>query len=331
MAGGLNLLAGEVASGKTFLALDLALAVASGRTAWDDRPAIHGPVLYFCLDCSPRTIQQRLLALCAGRGLPPPADLHFDFSPLNLADPNGSSAGLSFLRQAARARQACLVIFDVLARYMPGVDENAVSAVGPIMTALRSFTNDTGCTILILHHYNKGAGYSPQASQGLRVRGSIDILAAMDAVVAVTVSAASAHSKGCGPRRAPRRLLTPEKNRDLPEAVPMAFSISALSDLPPTPPLREGSSAIRLSFASLELQSSPSIDLVPAVLAALRQAPDQSFNRQQVEAALRQAGLSFSSRTLQNVLPGLSRYPEVSVRKDKDGKTNIYRWDPPKS
>jgi replicative DNA helicase len=99
VAGGLNLLAGEVASGKTFLALDLALAVAAGELAWDDRPALHGPVLYFCLDCSPRTIQQRLLALCAGRGLLPPADLHFDFSPLNLADSNGSAAGLSFLRQ----------------------------------------------------------------------------------------------------------------------------------------------------------------------------------------------------------------------------------------
>src|SRR5450759_1250700 len=147
------------------------------------------------MDCSPRAVQQRLLALCAGRGLPPPADLHFDFSPLNLAVPTG----LSFLRQQVRATHACLVISSFLARYMPGVDENSVSAVGPILTALRSFTNDSGCSILILHHYNKGVGYSPHASQGLRVRGSTDILAAMDAVVGVTVS---------GPRTAPRRLLT---------------------------------------------------------------------------------------------------------------------------
>ena len=108
VAGGLNLLAGEVASGKTFLALDLALAAASGGLAWDDRPALPGPVLYFCLDCSPRTIQQRLLALCAGRGIQPPADLAFDFSPLNLADPGG----LSFLAHAVRAARAGLVIFD---------------------------------------------------------------------------------------------------------------------------------------------------------------------------------------------------------------------------
>jgi hypothetical protein len=96
---------------------------------------------------------------------------------------------------------------------MPGVDENSVSAVGPILTALRSFTNDTGCSIFILHHYNKGAGYSPHASQGLRVRGSTDILAAMDAVVAVTVSAALAYSKGYGPRTAPRRIHRPHPSR----------------------------------------------------------------------------------------------------------------------
>jgi hypothetical protein len=325
VAGGLNLLAGEVASGKTFLALDLALAVASGGLAWDDRPALHGPVLYFCLDCSPRTLQQRLLALCAGRGILPPTDLHFDFSPLNLADTTGAAAGLPFVRQAVRSTHACLVIFDVLARYMPGVDENSVSSVGPVMTALRGFANDSGCSILILHHYNKGAGYSSHASQGLRVRGSIDIIAAMDAVVAVTVSGPRRFDapdplrdarRGEGVRTAPKRILTPEKNRDLPEASGMSFSLTPLP------------SALRLSFASLKPQSAPSVDLIPAVLQVLCQAPGQPFTSRQIETALNQIGLSFAFRTLQNILPHLSSEPGVSVSSCNNGNTKTYCWDP---
>ena len=193
---------------------------------------------------------------------------------------------------------------------MPGVDENSVSSVGPVMTALRGFANDTGCSILILHHYNKGAGYSPNASQGLRVRGSIDIIAAMDAVVAVTVS---------GPRTDPRRILTPEKNRDLPEASGMTFALT---------PLPSPAAALRLSFAPLKPQSASSVDIIPAVLQVLCQSPGQPFTSRQIETALNQSGLSFAFRTLQNILPHLSSEPGVCVSSSNNGNTKTYCWDP---
>ena len=149
------------------------------------------------------------------------------------------------------------------------------------------------------------------------MRGSIDIIAAMDAVVAVTVA---------GPRTALRRMLIPEKNRDLPEAIGMSFSLTPVARPTPNPSPKGGESeALGLTFAALKPQFAASTDLIPAAAEVLRQAAGQSFTRQQLEAALRQSGLSFGSRTLQNLLPELARYPGICVI--KDGQIHSYRWE----
>jgi len=323
LAGGLNLLAGEVSSGKTFLALDLALTVASGGCAWDNRQTIHGPVLYFSLDCSPRNLQKRVQALCLGRNIPPPKELLLNFSQLSLAEP----AGLAFLRRRAASTHVCLVIFDVLARYMPGVDENSVSSVGPVMTALRSFTNNTGCSVLILHHYNKGVGYSPQASQGLRVRGSTDITAAMDTVVTLTVA---------GPRTAPTRTIMPEKNRDLPEAGPLSFTILPVpigNEAAQHSPVGEAGAT---SGAGLILEITPlsnsgpgpkQIDrLLKPTLEVLRAYPGRVLTRRQIDEALNRKGIFYSHRTLERLLADIDMQPGIRV--GKSGNAHTYTWNP---
>ena len=84
MAGGINLIAGMPAAGKSFLALDLAIGMASSGLAWDNRLVTQGKVLYHFLDGSYRGMRSRVLKLCHARGIEPPANLIFDFSPLNL-------------------------------------------------------------------------------------------------------------------------------------------------------------------------------------------------------------------------------------------------------
>jgi RecA-family ATPase len=162
-AGGVCLLVGEVASGKTFLALDLAIAVAAGLPVWGQRACLRGRVLYCCLDSSSRTIRGRVQALCDGREIDPPEDLLFDFSALNLAQQaapgGGRSADQQRLLGMIRATRATLVVLDVLARYLPGVDENAVAAVGPVFSLLRGFAAaNPGVTFLVVHHFNKSGG-----------------------------------------------------------------------------------------------------------------------------------------------------------------------------
>ena len=88
MAGGINLIAGMPAAGKSFLALDLAIGIASTGFAWNDQPVSLGKVTYHFLDGSFRGMRSRVLKLCNARMIQPPSNLSFDFSPLSLRQPH---------------------------------------------------------------------------------------------------------------------------------------------------------------------------------------------------------------------------------------------------
>lgn len=300
-AGGVSLLAGEVASGKTFLALDLAIAVASSQPAWGGRACLGGSVLYCCLDSSPRTIRARVQALCAGRGIDPLENLFFDFSPLNLAQPSGQECLLEMIR----AQKASLVVIDVLARYLPGLDENSVAAVGPVFTALRGMAAQYGVSFLVVHHFNK----SGAAGMG-RFRGSSDIAAAVDAALSVTVS---------GSRVNPRRTVTPEKNRDLPEEPPFEFSLEAGAD-----------GSLRLVFPEQPVPVETVRDTLhlalDQVLEMLRAHPS-GLTRREIEQALTAtlAGQPrLSTFALNRLFIDLAAVPGVLAF--QDGRLKRYRW-----
>ena len=189
--GGLNLLVGDAATGKTFLALDLALgmcarpAIGEGEVrghAWGGLAVMTGNVLYYCLDSSPGLISQRVRGMCAREGLAVPQNLVFDFEPFELGSPQ------SFERLLVRIRSKFfrLVVFDVLARYLGGLNENSMSCVSPMLTMMRQVCNQTGAGVLFIHHNNKHQ--SRMERTGERVRGSSDIFGSMDCALNVSQS-----------------------------------------------------------------------------------------------------------------------------------------------
>lgn len=210
LEGGLNLIAGEVAAGKTWLALDLGLAAASGGRAWGRTFARPTPTLYLGCDNNWSTLARRVKALVAGREIPGPADFHLCDAALDL----GSPEGLQTLERLVSETGARMVVIDVLARYMRGVDENAAGEVAPILTGLRAFANRLGVTLVILHHLNKSKGIVGQLLE--RIRGSIEFAGAVDTVLVLTVQ---------GEGMDARRMLRQKKNRDGEEAEGMSFEI----------------------------------------------------------------------------------------------------------
>jgi hypothetical protein len=77
MAGGINLIAGMPAAGKSFLALDLAIGIASTGFAWNDQPVPLGKVTYHFLDGSFRECDHACLsfAMRVGSNLQPTSPL----------------------------------------------------------------------------------------------------------------------------------------------------------------------------------------------------------------------------------------------------------------
>ena len=182
-----------------------------------------------------------------------------------------------------RAQKVSLVVIDVLARYLPGLDENSVAAVGPVFTALRVIAAQCGASFLVVHHFNKsGAAFTPTARMQ-RVRGSSDIAAAVDAALSVTLS---------GSRLQPRRTVTPEKNRDLPEEPPFDFSVTVVvvgASGPLAPNQESPTPALRLLFSQPEPPQETARETLDRaldlVLEMLRAHPD-GLARREIEERL---------------------------------------------
>ena len=299
MAGGINLIAGMPAAGKSFLALDLAIGMASSGLAWDNRPVTQGKVLYHFLDGSYRGMRSRVLKLCQARGIQPPANLIFDFSPLNLK----VTSEVLALRQRIHRLDASVVIFDVMAKFMPGADENSVAEISPMMNTLREIANQTGTTFILIHHLNKGG--NPDLSY--RVRGSSDILGSVDtAIVVAHENQHSAHSM---------RTIIPQKVRESLPPAQLQFQIEST----------EESISLRFSETnSSELVRMPGqAELIFAdILEYLQSLPAQEFKKNELISALQ---ISSSARTIDRAFSKLNHDPRIRVT--KQGSFNTYQWE----
>jgi len=296
--GGVGLLVGPAGAGKTYLALDLPLAVHSGRSAWGHK-AQQGAVVYAGSDSPRRTLRRRLADLCQGREIPPPDEgFLLDLSPLDLGQPQGAV----ILRRLVDRVQAKLVVLDALYCFMPGLDENAAGDVGLVMGHIREVARETGASVLLIHHANK----NDLASLTNRVRGSSALTAAIDTGLMVAIA-------GSGDSMV--RTFTCFKNRELPEAASASFVI-------------EDGEAGGLVLAFTQRAGSLISDtLVEAavgmLLGPLREA-DGALTRKALEEAARSHGFVGSSRTTDRAFQVLRQMPEVHIA--KMGTANWYSW-----
>ena len=148
---GLVLLIGEPKAGKSFLALQLALCVASG-IPFLGQPIDSSPVLYLQFDTSETVWRQRLKDLRSG-GVVLPDRLHFvhpDDLPtrVNIL----SDESYRMIASAVEASNPKLVVVDVL-RECHNADENDSSAMKEVGDRL--MTVFAGRTIVLIHHTHK--------------------------------------------------------------------------------------------------------------------------------------------------------------------------------
>jgi len=165
-----GILGGEPKCCKSFLALDLALAVASGtpclRRYVVRRP---GPVLFFPAEDSLAIVRQRLdgLALAAGVALAP-LPLHVITAPALRLD---LASDRQRLTQTVAALHPVVLILDPLIR-LHHIDENDASQVAPLLGYLRQLQRQFQLAIVVVHHAKKdGAGLRP----GQALRGSSEL------------------------------------------------------------------------------------------------------------------------------------------------------------
>ncbi len=164
------LVAGYHGSGKSFLALDWALCVATGK-AWQGRPvATPGPVLYVAAEGA-SGLDGRVSAW-EYAWQHEADDLHVLPFAVNLRH----AGGVRELAAAAKDMGARLLIIDTLARSIVGSDENSAKDMGEAVDAADRLRRWTGATVLLVHHTGKDKA---------TVRGSSALEAGVDTAYAV--------------------------------------------------------------------------------------------------------------------------------------------------
>lgn len=150
LAEGVNLLAGSPKLGKSWLALGLAIAVASGGRALGRIPVDRGDVLYAALEDTPRRLQNRLAVLLADDG--PPHGLDFVVTLPRL--PDAADLITEWLNEHPTAR---LVIIDVLRKVRPRADERTdlYGRDYDAMSQLKAIADRYAVAVLVVHHVRK--------------------------------------------------------------------------------------------------------------------------------------------------------------------------------
>lgn len=172
MVGGIDLVDGFIGVGqssviygasnssKTFLALDLALHIASGRS-WFSRQVEPGGVIFVAAEGS-FGISNRVEAFRRYHGIRPDVALPFAIatSSINLCyPPNDTDALICTIKDAAAEIDGPvrLVVIDTLSRALAGGNENSSDDMGAIVANADRIREETGAHVMFIHHSGKDA------------------------------------------------------------------------------------------------------------------------------------------------------------------------------
>ena len=165
-----GIVGGEPKCGKSFLALDLAVAVASGTPCLRRFPAAQtGRVLLFAAEDALHVVRARLagIALTAGVALET-LDIQVITAPtLRLDLPEDRRR----LRETVATLRPKLLVLDPFIR-LHRIDENAAAEVAPVLAYLRELERHFHTAVLLVHHARKGAAH---ARAGQALRGSSEL------------------------------------------------------------------------------------------------------------------------------------------------------------
>jgi hypothetical protein len=160
-----GIVGGEPKCCKSFLALDLAVAVAAGA------PCLRrfvvpraGRVLLFAAEDALHIVRRRLEGIAAAVGVAlTDLDIQVITAPTVRLDLDADRRNLA---ETVARLQPRLLILDPFVR-LHRIDENASGEVAPLLAYLRELQRRHGVAVLVVHHARKGGG-SVRAGQALR-------------------------------------------------------------------------------------------------------------------------------------------------------------------
>jgi AAA domain len=160
-----GIVGGEPKCCKSFLALDLAVSVASGTACLRHFPVPHpGRVLLYAAEDALHVVRRRIEGICAAAGCQlAKLDVQVITAPTLRLDLPANAEALERTVQQLKPR---LLILDPFVR-LHRIDENASGEVAPLLAYLRELQRRHSISVLVVHHAKKSSGRI-RAGQALR-------------------------------------------------------------------------------------------------------------------------------------------------------------------
>jgi hypothetical protein len=197
--GDLAVMYGAPATGKTFIALDIAGCVATG--SWWHGSQVHtGLVLYVIAEGAPG-IPTRWAAWKARNGIHSAVD-NLVWLPhrVNLRATHWATA----LAEVAAEIGAVLVVIDTIARTFGGGDENSSVDMGKYVAGLDTIRETTTAAVLAAHHSGKDANAGARGHSSLLGAVDVELVARNAGDGIITLDNSKAKDRGLS---APRRFI----------------------------------------------------------------------------------------------------------------------------
>jgi len=261
---GVGIIGGAPKSCKSWLALDLALSVASATPCLEAfSVAEHGRVLVYMAEDAAAVVKERLAGLCRRRGL--------DLSSLPIGVITAPSLRLDCVRDQRRLDQTVsrhvprLLLLDPFVR-LHRINENDAGEVSALLGYLRELQRRHDLAVVVVHHTRKnGAGSGGGGGQSLR--GSGDFFAWVDTALSL--------------RRQRQQLILSIEHRAWHSPPPLTLTLAGSETdhahlaVVATAPMGEA-----------ERSGGAATDIDAAVLRALADAPQGALARSALRAAL---------------------------------------------
>jgi AAA domain len=152
MSEGVTIFAGKPKLGKSWCALGIAVAVASGGRAFGSIPVKQGDVLYLALEDGPRRLQDRLTKVLGNSPAPERLFYATEWPRLN----DGGIAELeAWLQSHPDARLIVIDTFKMVRPQERGKAKQLYDVDYEAMQPLAKFARDNGISVVVVHHTRK--------------------------------------------------------------------------------------------------------------------------------------------------------------------------------
>lgn len=185
---GLSILGGRPKMGKSWLALDIALAVARGGYVLSaEAPCIQGACLVLALEDTPRRLQARLRKLVPSGDWPTALSFVTEVA-------SGNTVETCVDHWISKAENPRLVVVDTLAKVRPPARPNDYAADYAAIAGWKKLADRHDIAVVVVHHVRKGGADDPIEA----VSGTFGITGAADSILVLNRDGQGASLSGRG-------------------------------------------------------------------------------------------------------------------------------------